>query len=295
MKRYLVFGADTHAGHKLGLCSPDTTLYDEDAEGDLVPYNPPLTETQKYLWDLQSKAIERAKQLIGKSPALLFFVGDLAHGNKYPQQLVSTRISDQVIIAAANLKPWYESGIVFDAVRIVKGTAAHNLGEGALEILLTEQLKALYPTTNTRCLYHGLVTVGKSFDVDYAHHGPGVGIRAWTRENVARFYLRDMIARNAKRFKVPPQLVVRAHCHSYAHFVEYDEINDKRMDFHYLALPSLCGLSEHAIQATRSSDYLTNGIVIVEIEDDRVNRVIPLLRTLDIRTKESFWGEADEH
>lgn len=164
--KYLVFAADPHAGHKLGLCNPDTTLYDEDAEGELVPYQPQLTETQKYLWDLQSKAIGRAKQIIGQSPALLFFVGDLMHGNKYPQQLVSTRISDQVVIAANNAKPWYDSGIAFDAVRIVKGTAAHNLGEGALEILLAEQLKALYPTVDTRCLYHGLITVGNSFDVD---------------------------------------------------------------------------------------------------------------------------------
>lgn len=102
-----------------------------------------------------------------------------------------------------------------------------------------------------------------------------------------------MIIRNVKRSRIPPQLVVRAHCHSYAHFVEYDEINGKHYDFHYLALPALCGISEHAIQSTRSADHFTSGIVIIELDGERINRVIPLTRTLDIRTKESFWGESN--
>lgn len=286
MKRYLILVADGHAGHRLGLLNPDTTLYEEDEEGELLPYKPPMTETQKYLWTLQSKAIERAKKIVGADPAMLLFVGDACNGNKYPQQLVSTRISDQVLIAVDNAKPWLDSGIHLDGVRVVKGTAAHNLGEGALEELVAAQLATLYPNLSIRCLYHGLLSIGGS-DVDYAHHGPGLGIRNWTRENVARFYLRSMITQHAKRFKVPPALVVRAHCHTFAHFVEFDEINGKRMQFQYVALPSMCGFSEHAIQATQSSSILTNGVVLVEFDEGAV-KVIPLTNSVDIRTKERW-------
>ena len=50
MRSILAFLSDTHGGCKFGLCNPETVLYDEDEQGNMVPYNPALTATQKFIW-----------------------------------------------------------------------------------------------------------------------------------------------------------------------------------------------------------------------------------------------------
>jgi len=289
-RRLIVLESDQHGGHKLGLLNPATTLIDEDEEGNLVEWQPQLTAFQQYVWTLQSKAIESIKRLAGNDPVIILSAGDATHGNKHPQQLVSTRLSDQVIIAVNNAKPWYDAGLNLEAVRIVKGTAAHNLTEGATEILLTEQLRALYPGVDTKCLYHSLLVIEDTFGIDYAHHGAGPGIRDWTRENVLRLYLRDLIIKEVKSFRVPPQIVARGHYHTYRHVIEEDTINGQRMEFHALLLPSMCGLGEHSRQVTRSADHVTNGVIVLELHDDKLSRIIPMINTVDIRTKEYIGG-----
>jgi len=108
MRKILVVFSDTHGGHRLGLMNPHVTLYDEDEHGNLTPYTPRSTATQKYLWKMYRADIRRVKKLAAGDPIVLFHNGDLTQGNRHPAHLVSTRMADPILIAKANMVPWLD-------------------------------------------------------------------------------------------------------------------------------------------------------------------------------------------
>lgn len=180
MAREILFVlSDTHGGFKYGLMNPDTVLFDENELGEMVGYHPQLTENQRYLWALHQECVEQVRRLAGNDTIIGIVNGDLTHGNKYMSMLVSTRKSDQVTIAEANLIPWYELKKL-QAIRIMIGTEAHNMGEGSTELIVTGHMKQRYPKVDTAASYHGLLTVNGAV-VDAAHHGPYPGSREWLR------------------------------------------------------------------------------------------------------------------
>ena len=57
---------DEHAGHVLGLCSPDVELEREKPDRTKEKYTPKLTATQEWLWEAWTEDIRGLKQLAGK-------------------------------------------------------------------------------------------------------------------------------------------------------------------------------------------------------------------------------------
>ena len=276
----LVSMGDQHAGHKFGLMNPLTVLFDEDEQGNRMPYTPTPTAMQEYLWGIYLSDILIVIKIAGDDEILLLNGGDEVHGNKYPQQLVSTRMSDQIIMAVANMEPWYALQNVTH-VRLVTGTGAHSFLEGSSTMLLCEFLKGKYPEIDTTVLNHGLLEYN-GLKIDYSHHGPFPGSRDWLRGNVARFYLRDAMYQDIVHSNKPPDLVLRHHYHSPVH--EMLEMNGYSSELY--VLPSMCGLSEHALQSSQSSYALWNGILAIEIVDGEIVKRHKLYDLLDLRTKE---------
>ena len=282
----LVDLSDTHAGSKLALMSPDVKLHDEDEAGNLVKYAPELTASQRHLWNVYQKCINFTSEYAEKDEILVIHNGDLTQGMKYPRALVSTRVSDQVAIAVENLSPWLELPNV-KHLRISVGTGAHNLTEGATELLAAQVLKERYPKKSVEVLYHGLLTVNDVV-IDYAHHGPYPGSRAWLRGNVARYYLKSLMMDAAMSGKPIPQLVLRAHYHTPLQVTENMTVQGQFKEATLLISPSFSMLDDHAHQATRSTDTITNGIYLAELLPRTVNRIIPYFKTVDIRTQETI-------
>lgn len=168
--------SDTHGGHKLGLLNPETVLYEENESGDLVPYTPELTATQEYLWKAYLDDMAEVWSWANGDRLVLIHNGDATQGLRYVDHLVSTRLADQIEIGVMNLRPWFEHAGV-TVVRMTKGTGSHVLGEGSSEILIGQQLAALYPDVDVQVVYHGLLDVD-GVELDYAHHGPFPGSRA---------------------------------------------------------------------------------------------------------------------
>lgn len=65
--------ADYHAGHRLGLCPPDITVYDEDVCGHPAPRPVILTATQEMLWNAFTADVQ--------SVVDLYQAGELAVGD----------------------------------------------------------------------------------------------------------------------------------------------------------------------------------------------------------------------
>ncbi len=282
----LVDLSDTHAGSKLALMSPEARLHDEDENGNLTDYVPEQTASQRHLWNTYLENINFTKDYAGKDEILVIHNGDLTQGMKYPRALVSTRISDQVAIAVENLSPWLELPNV-KHLRITVGTGAHNLTEGATELLAAQVLKERFPKKSIEVLYHGLLFVN-DVPIDYAHHGPYPGSRAWLRGNVARYYLKSLMMEAAMSGAPIPKLVMRAHYHTPLQVSENITVHGEFVESTLLISPSFSMLDDHAHQATRSADTITNGIYLAELLPRTISRIIPLFKTVDIRTQETL-------
>ncbi len=277
--------SDTHGGHKLGLLNPETVLYEENEVGDLIPYTPALTATQEYLWKAYTDDMAEVYVWANGDPLVLIHNGDATQGLRYIDHLVSTRLADQIEIGVMNLRPWFEHAGVTVA-RMTKGTGSHVLGEGSSEILIGQQLAALYPDVDVQVVYHGLLDVD-GVELDYAHHGPYPGSRAWLKGNVARYDLRSLMLNELSAGKVPARVMLRSHYHEW---IPPETLGMEFLGETYwstlVLTPSYCGLGAHGHQATRSTARQTHGMVAIEVLDGRLGEIRPFKRTLDLRTKE---------
>lgn len=273
--------SDSHAGMKLALMNPETVLFEEDENGEIVPYTPTLTASQDYLWDkVYVPSFLRTIDIAAGDDIVILHLGDECNGKKYPSLLVSTRESDQITIADYNMRPWFELPNV-KAFRQVVGTEAHNFGEGSSALVLCQIFTARYPGVDIKPLYHGLLEVN-GVTIDYAHHGPGPGNRNWLAGNVARFYLRDLMLGEIISGNKPPDLVLRGHYHTPVH--EPLEIKNHKSEL--FVLPSFSMMGDHSIQVTQSKFEITHGFLVVEIIDGQIIKHHRLYETRDTRTKE---------
>lgn len=274
---------DTHANSKWGLMRPGILLPGEDIEGESIPFEPGATASNKYLWECYEKDIEDLKHLAGKDEIIVFDLGDVTHGIKYPAEATSTRLSDQMAIAIDNFEPLLAIKNV-QHVRIVTGTASHVFGEGSAEYMLAKYLKAEYKKDIIASPHY--LTTAFGIECDIAHHGSFPGSRNWLKGNVLRY---DVISRMKDDIEVgivPPGLILRGHYHQYVP----DIVKLRTRDRTYVTWVSLCPsyslLNDHARRFTRSVSHVTVGMLAYEIIDSKILYCHEFLHTVDLRKKE---------
>jgi len=279
--------ADTHGGHLLGLLSPYTTLKEEDGEGGTYDYTPTLTRTQEWLWhEVYAPSLAKVATLAGPDPIISLHLGDYTHGVKYPQQLVSNSIANQIRIAIATETFTIEALPTLTAIRLIEGTDSHEFHDATSPILLTTYLEDVYPHLSVSLLRHHYLSIG-STSLDLAHHGPHPGSRKWLEGNVASYYLRDLMFKYLSRGETPPTLVLRGHRHVYIAPVTWRiHWQGKLYTSTLILLPPLCGLSRFARQVTQSTSTLTCGMIAIEIVAGVIKKIHPFVVTKDLRSKE---------
>jgi hypothetical protein len=265
--------SDTHGGYRLGQLSPDAILTDD--------YKPALTASQKYLWELQTNACKFIKRYANGAPITIIHGGDPCHGIKYAQELVTTVPADQIKIAVANWRPLLNMTNVL-RVRCATSTEAHSMGESSTDNLVVDVLRNEYPGVDFAVHHHGLINIG-GFTIDYAHHGPGSGSRAWLTGNVARYYLTSIILSAIMSDSRPPDLVLRGHMHTYTD----ETVSKGKYRSRIITLPALCMPGRHAIQVTQSLDRVTVGMMVFKIDQGHLVDERQLFQTIDLRTREN--------
>jgi len=279
--------SDTHAGHKLGLCNPNTVLMDEHGNA----YSPQLSATQQYLDDLYKQHIEDVADLADGAPVLVFHAGDITQGTRYSDHLCATLIADQVKIATANLSRWYtHKRINLALVRVVIGTSVHSI-EGTTEQLVSSQLAALYPKLSTSVMYHLQFTLKNQRGqvLDLAHHGPFPGGRKWLRGNGARYYLRSAMMAELIDGVTPARVYGRAHYHEWVRETVRVRRNGQDVVSDLVITPSYSGIDDYVRRATRSKRKIDHGLVACEFEDG-LREIHPLYQQLDVRSAEEWDG-----
>lgn len=272
--------SDMHGGHINGLMNPETVLELEDQLGNPYLYQPEMTEVQKYLWNILTDAVEKITALAAGSPVVHLNTGDLVMGNKYLSELVRPEISAQVRIAFDNFIPLCRMPNTM-ALRLTRGTGAHEFGLGAATSMILQLLRIAYPAIDIQSVQHGWATIG-GLDIDYSHHGPGVGRRVWLEGNEVRYYLRDCMLRDIVSCGKPADVYIRGHVHA-------PVIETMRVAGHWatlIVMPSMMMGTEHTWQVTRSVPRISNGIVALEIQNGKLIEIHEYIQTQDLRTKE---------
>jgi len=272
--------SDTHGGHLGALMNPATVIELEDELGNRYEYKPEMTEIQKYLWNIYTQALGKIETLAGDDPIVWLHVGDNVEGNKHPSELVRPELSAQIRIAFDNLLPICRLPNI-KALRIVKGTGAHELGFASATSILIQLLKIAYPALDIQSTQHGWAVVG-GISVDYSHHGPGRGRRKWLEGNEARYYLRDCMMNDISEYGRPADVYIRGHVHTTV-------IEKLRVDGCWstlIVVPSMKIGGEFGFQVTRSSPRIANGLVAMEIENEKLIDIHEYIQVQDLRTRE---------
>jgi hypothetical protein len=282
-RRLVVLFSDTHAGSRLGLLSPDTVLWEEDQNGQPAPWQPQPTAVQQWLWGHYASDIAAVIDLAAGDPVILVHNGDLTWGRKYASELVSTRDADQILIAIANLAPWFEHANV-QTVRLVHGTDSHAFGEATSDALVCDALRVRWPERSVAEVRHALLLVD-GVGIDCAHHGPGPGGRQWLTGNQARYYAKSLMNDDLLVGRTPPRVIVRSHFHTYVR--ETVRVHGAReVVTDVIVTPAYCGMTEYATQATRSGYLISCGLVVLEIVDGALREIHPFVRAVDLRREE---------
>ena len=281
--KYLVAFGDTHGGHKAALCNPETQWEEQDAEGLFFWDSPTLTPVQEWLWERYDYCRQEALRFIGGNPFSVIHLGDITWGVKYPDNLVSMREDIQRVIAYYNMLPWLAEEQL-EHVRLIQGTSSHEFGNGASSIETARNIRLGFPHLDVTAPAHVLISYG-GIRFDCAHHGAGPGIRAWTSGNVVRHSTRSAMIKNYMSLgKVPPDVMLRAHFHTY---IKETVIVGKFETKAYI-LPAFCGLTSYARQRTQSVPSLSCGLVVFAIRNGRLVDTLPLVSEIDLRTEEDW-------
>lgn len=280
--------SDTHCGHRLGLCSPATELEEIDGHGNRYRWPVQLTETQRAIWEKFEQDRAQVAEIAAKRPVVLLVNGDLTHGLKHPQDLMSNYLHHQVQIAFDVVMAWLtDARLNITAVRLVQGTAAHTLS-GSTEPIVAQLINMRYHQTQPAAvIFHGLFDVD-GVTIDAVHKGPYPGSREWLRGNVATLSLRSMMLRELLDHHAPPRVVMRAHYHRYQRVTERIESEGRTYESDLFITPSYCGMDLHGHHATQGLSWQSHGLVALEVADGQLLKVHPLVETLDLRTREAL-------
>jgi hypothetical protein len=266
---------------------PGTVLEEIDAHGNRHQWPVQLTNTQEYLWEKFSRDLAALEELAAGGDVVVLCNGDLTHGMKHPQSLMSNNLYHQVVIAKEVLRAWLtRPGLHVSAMRLVQGTAAHTM-DGATEPIIAEIVKAEFPQADVGVIFHGLFTV-EGVTVDCVHKGPYPGSREWLQGNVAALSLKSMMLRNLLDEQAPPRVVVRAHYHRYVRVTQRVESRGQTYESDLVITPSYCGMDLHGHHATQGLSWQSHGLVAFVVEEGRLVEVKPLVETLDLRTQETL-------
>lgn len=283
MRAYVLAIGDTHTGHRLGLLNPETQIMVEKPNGEFELQEVSLNPYQDYLWhDIYIPALEEVKKITKEEKLFVLHGGDWLQGNKYNEQVQTTSEHNQVTMAVDIMRPALKLPNC-TAVRFSAGTGAHDFTEHSGTLLATRFLQLEFPNIDISANYQGVVDI-LNLLIDYAHHGPGEGIRIYLNGNNVRYYLSDLMIRCLSTHRSVPDLVLRWHVHG-----KQDEVftlGDYKSRI--LVIPSMCGMSFHARKVTRTKFLIHNGFALIEITDGKLTNVWKYYRENDLSTKEKL-------
>ena len=265
----LVAFSDTHCGHKLGVCAPGTIIKEYDEKGELYDKEVELNPAQEYLWNLMERGRKEIGKFAGTDRIDVLFGGDPINGKSIPHNNFTSSQSNQETVAADMFTPWLKDSRV-RAFRMASSTQMHINYEHSGDAGVEKALRKAYPHRDIKLVRHAKMNIGGVL-VDLAHHGSrGESIRDWLDGNQTRLYLQDIYYKSLRNGAELPRLVLRGHVHTRSEEWVIKFHQDRRVKILGCTLPSFQLMTAYAEQATKSEEWVTNGLVAFEIIDGEI-------------------------
>ena len=288
-RKIIAIRGDTHPGHAGGLVNPDTLIpaldLSDDGKWVVTGWDTPhLSPLQRRIWAWHAQDMENIRALAGKDEIIFLDMGDMTQGNIFKDDLAEALLSTQYFISKWNTSVWLDIPNV-KKVRMVKGTGVHVWGEGSTETMLTHYLRAEYPKKSIEISDHYLLNVD-GYLLDMAHHGPGPGIRNWTRGNVLDLYARSILRDDLDAGSTPPNVVLRGHTHTFTWRPVGLQAGGKAHKLDAFITPPYCFIGSHARKVTQSTSRMSVGLLALELVNGRLLDFHPFTHTVDLRNRE---------
>lgn len=288
-RKIIVARGDTQSGHSGGLLNPETTypVMGIDSAGSAVIAdweNASLNPVQKRLWTWSEEDRANVQKLAGRDEIIFIEMGDMTQGNIFKDDLKETSLSRQTLSSYYNSLPWVGMPQV-KRMRTVKGTGVHVWGEGSTESMLTLLLQKDFPKKDIAIAEHYLLNVD-GFLIDVAHHGPGPGIRNWTRGNAFELYVKSILLDDLNSNRTPPSLILRAHTHEYTYAHAIHQVNGNIWELPAFIVPPQCFIGSHAQKVIKSPSRMGVGTLALELINGKLYDRHAFTHFVDLRTEE---------
>lgn len=288
-RKVLAVRGDTQSGHAGGLLNPDTLFpvvaIDDNGKKVIDGWEEAkLNPVQTRLWKWSEEDRAGIKKLAGKDEIVFIEMGDMTQGNIFKDDLQETSLSRQMIASYHNSLPWVDMPNV-KRMRAVKGTGVHVWGEGSTETILTMLLKRDFPKKDIAISDHYLLTVD-GLRVDVSHHGPGAGMRNWTRGNVFELYARSILMDDLNADRQPPNLLLRAHKHEFTAAHALHQVKGNVWKLPAFIVPPYCFIGSHAQKVMNSPSMMGVGTMAFEVINGKLYDWHAFTHYVDLRTEE---------
>ena len=275
--------SDPHANYKFGLMRTGIRLDPEDEGED--DWYPSSTPTQRMLWGWQVEDREAIVALADGDRMGFLLAGDVGHGTLLPDNTrVSPRLSDEYAIATDFLLPWAQLPNMA-WMRFVHGTGVHSMRRGSAELLVAKQLRDL-TSKDIAAWYHMDLRVD-GITIDVAHKGPTTGVRVWLEGNEVRYYVRSLMLKFLVDGERPPDIVLRGHYHD--RIIEDIHVHTRKATFRTWGVVCPANslfIDDYTKSATKSKEFMTAGMLAIEVIDGRIVDIHDFSHVADIRRHE---------
>lgn len=280
---------DTQGGHSGGLVNPETEIPELDIseDGEIVLAgirHPELRPIQKRLWQWHTQDLENISKLANGDPIVWLEMGDLTQGNVFKDDLSELSLSGQYFTSKWNTMPLLELPNV-KALYMVRGTGVHVWGEGSTETMLVAILKREYPDIKISITDHWLLDVD-GFLLDISHHGPGAGVRNWTRGNVFELYCKSILMADIELGKPIPNAFLRGHKHEFIWRPIVHQVMNRIWKANGFITPPYCFIGSHAQKVMNSPSFMGVGLLALEIVNGKLLDFHPFTHFVDLRARE---------
>ena len=287
--KIIAIRGDTQSGHAGGLLNPDTIYpvigFDAGGRKVVEDYeNAQLSPVQRQLWKWSESDREEIQKLAGKDEILFVEMGDMTQGARFADDLAETSLSRQMLTSFYNSLPWVAMKNV-KRMRAVKGTGVHVWGEGSTETILTMLLQKEFPGKDIKIADHYLLNVD-GFLLDVSHHGPGAGLRNWTRGNAFELYVKSLLLDDLNAQRIPPHIVLRGHKHEFTYAHAIHQVMGNVWELPGFIVPPYCFIGSHAQKVMNSPSSMGVGTLALELVNGKLLEWHAFTHYVDLRTQE---------
>lgn len=269
-KTAVVIITDGHSGHDQGLAHPDTELKDDlPMKGEPTHRQINLNPTQLQLYDI----VTTARTWLGKNcrgwNKILINHGEIIQGNKYPDNLMTQDLYEQVKMGFDTFAPWMD---IVDKVYLHQATTWHEFGNGSASKLIGDMLRMKYkkPVRHAHKFRFDI----DGFLLQTTHHGPATSKRKRLEDSAARWAAHDKIMVGKIENEPIPDLVVTAHTHKPSWGTAHVLANGGYETCDWIITPPMCGAGAFSRKISGQDAYYV-GMQILQIVDGSLVHVEP--------------------